>query len=654
MRARIAFSAFIVPLLVARATSVLAQEPPPIHVEQVSSTADHLVVLHSGVPGDVRRSLFRMDRSEGAWRRVASATTRYDADTRTYQDFAVQVGHEYCYQIIARSSAGAGSNDTGAAGCAVFDAGDTTVRPPEPATDVSVAEARTTHLVVEFTDGADNEDSLVVERRTANLAEWRPIRTFAALSDRGRSVRFPDRDLEMEVRYCYRVRTHNVHGSSVSTGACERTRPLGVGLPDPGAVRGPALITITHPADSVLAVQWIDDPDSTSEWSVYVYESGALSDPVRSVRIRDSRSPVQARQSARFDDLDPGALYCVGVARGSARPRGAERLCESPYGPRSTPADLGPTVAEVPSIVTARPTLENGEIQLDLDFGARGQVVDLVRARSGERFSRVARAGDDRLVVGRLAAGETYCLRIQLPNRFATRYGDLQCAATRAEAPVTPRGLRVASIMGDRIELAWDRSPRAERYRLRFEGERRLYTDHDGSRDGIGVTRYVFEAKNAYTYCFTVEAENGFGRSGRSVALCDVQGNGSSGVVAYSTALDPYIPDEGLVLFHHTVAPGPGPGARLTGVDVIGNAATPYVVQFLKAGSGTLVCTSDPTLSVAVEPGRALGGPGLETLFGAASPEIGANGLTLVACKVPRTPGGITTDPIPVVVRYRR
>lgn len=636
-----------------------AQVPPPIDVEQIAVGVDHLLVTHSPIPPGVRASIFRMDRAEGTWRRPGAGTIRHDTVSRSYRDSDVAPGHDYCYRIVSRAEQGTSGNQQGQMACAVFHAGDTSVRPPDPVVDPRVTSVHTTILELAFEDGADNEDSVVVERRSAsgtwsagNVA-WTAVGVLPRTPGTGSTLRFRDAGLEMEVRYCYRLRSLNVHGSALALGPCQRTHPLGVGLPDPMTIGGPGLVALTHPADSVLAVRWLDDPTSADEWTVYLYAGEDLETPVRDARIRDRRTPVQEAQSYRFERLDPGALFCVAVARGTSPPRSRERLCESPYGPRTRPEEIGPTETDVPRLRRIGPTVENGQLALRLNRGARGQVVDVVRGRSGERFSRIARAGADSVILGRLAAGETYCVRMQLSNRYATRFGDQLCAETRAEAPARPTNVRVERTVGNRIELAWDYAPRASRYTLRFEGERRFYTDHDGSRSDVEGERYGFEAKSDYTYCFTVEGENGFGRSAPSSRLCDVRGNGGASVISYLATLEPSVPDQGVVIFQHTVAPGPPHTARLSEVQVIGNATTPYQVRFLKPVAGTLTCSSDPTLGVTVDPGSSLDAPGLRTLYGNTAPPIGASGLALIACKIPRTPAA-NSDPIPVVVRYRR
>lgn len=631
------------------------QDAPAVDITSVESVEDHLVIVHSAVPTGSRRSLYRMDRSVGYWRRPSAGSMRYEAQSRTYRDSGVEVGREYCYVLVTRRD-GQSRGTQGKAFCAVFTAGDATIRPPTAPTDLEVVRARTTNLGLEFVDRADNEDSLVIERRFARSPDWEVIKTFLPQSGAGRKVRFQDGDLEMEVRYCYRVRAVNADGSSVSNGACETTEPLAVGIPDPMSIDGPAVMAITHPDEGTLQVRWVDEPGEEREWMVYLYASSDLQNPIVRARTRDHRDSTSrsSLQSHRFERLDPLEVYCARVVRGSGGPLGGSRQCESPYAERRQAEHSGPSNEEVPRIMRLSTPEDNGALTISLSSGLSGQLVDVTRASTGERTTDLRwRDGRDVIEADGLYPGETYCVRMFNVNRFGSRYGPLECARTRADPPVRPRNLRVDSIEHEVIRLRWDAASRASEYTLRYQGERRVYTDHDGKKGGIRDTTFRFEAKSQYVYCFSVESANRFGESGASAELCGVRALGQR-EISYSARLEPNIPDEGPIIYSHTVNPGPPSGARLTKVHIVGNDFTPYVVQFIKPAPGTVTCPTSSTDGVTVEPGGDLAGTGLNVLFGSPEPQIGSNGLPLLACKAIRDGGVGTTDPIPITVTYRR
>jgi hypothetical protein len=51
------------------ATQAPAAPPDPVDILSVTSTASALEVVHSPVPDGVRRSVYKLDRAEGYWKR---------------------------------------------------------------------------------------------------------------------------------------------------------------------------------------------------------------------------------------------------------------------------------------------------------------------------------------------------------------------------------------------------------------------------------------------------------------------------------------------------------------------------------------------------------------------------------------------------------
>jgi hypothetical protein len=566
---------------------------------------------------------------------------------RGREDRAVEVGKEYCYLITARLPDQRGPTQSESR-CAVHDGGDPSIRPPEAPEDLTVTTRRTHVLVLEFVDVADDETAFGVERRHADVSGWVEVARLDAADGTGRTVRHTDAGVEMEQRYCYRVRAYNESGDRVSPGVCASTQPAVVGEPVVSAQAAPAIVRLTHPREGELIVTWKDvaPSDGGGEWHVTLEPLGGAQP--RSMRVRDRRDrPVDA-WSARFEGLDPDAIYCATVRRAPSG-RAGRPVCESPFARRRQPDDLGPDTTDLPRVAAvARP--ENGVLELRLANPVAGQLVDVVRASDGRRWTDTGgRDGRDAYRLSGLVAGHTYCFRPVVTNRFGSRYGPLECEETLADSPSRPGRLLLDSVAGTVAHLSWGAADLADEYELSYVGTRPVHTDHEGTETGIRGARTTFDMRAERTYCFTVRAKNAFGLSSASDELCDVSAGDAEGVVTYNAQLIGVIPPEGAILYGHRVDPGPPPGARLRAVLVIGNNFTPYVVKFVKPDSENSVCTeSEGRL---VEPGSTLDAAGLDELYGDEEPPTP---LFLVACAARRDGTAETIERVPVAVTYVR
>jgi len=633
-------------LAVLAAGPAASQQAPAPVIDTVFST-DTTLVLRFTVSGGpaVRHGVMRMDRSEGFWRRPRAGTTFRSASG--WEDRAVGVGNEYCYVVTSRLP-DQRSPTQSERRCAVHDGGDASVRPPAAPEGLAVASRRTHVLVLEFVDTADDETGFGVERRHADVSGWEEVGQLAAADGTGRTVQHTDAGLEMEQRYCYRVRASNASGDRVSSGVCETTEPAVVGEPVVSAQGAPAIVRLTHPREGELLVTWKDvaPAEGGGEWQVTLEPLGG--GQPRSMRVRDRRDRPSDRWSARFDGLDPDEVYCATVRRA---PSGREPrpVCESPFDRRRQPDELGPDSSDVPRVAAiARPA--NGVLELRLGSPRAGQLVDVIRASDGRRWTDVGgRDGAAAFRLTGLLAGATYCVRTVITNRFGSRYGPLECAETLADPPGRPGRLRLDSVAGTRAHLSWGPADLADEYELSYVGTRPVHTDHDGIETGISASRTTFEMRAERTYCFQVRARNGFGLSDPSNELCDVSAGDAERVVTYNTQLIGVIPPEGAILYGHRVDPGPPPGARLRSVLVIGDAFTPYVVKFVKPDSENSVCTE--TEGRLVEPGQTLDGTALEALYGDGEPPTP---LFLVACAARRDGTAETIERVPVAVTYVR
>jgi hypothetical protein len=639
----------LVPLVVPAlllARPLAGQEAPAPRLDSVFSTDSVIVVRYtpSTAPG-VRHGILRMDRSEGFWRRPRARTSA--RTERGWEDLGVVLGREYCYIVTARLP-DQRSPTQSARGCAVHDGGDSTVRPPAAPQELTVTSRRTHGLALEFVDASDDETGFVLERRHADVSGWEEVRRLAAEDGVGRTVRHTDSGLEMEQRYCYRVRAFNASGDRVSNGVCEATEAAVVGEPLVSRQAAPALVRITHPREGELLVTWPDvGPDQGGgEWEATLTPLGGGG--ARSVRVRDRRAEPSGRWSALFADLDPERVYCASVHR-LPTGRTAEPLCESPFARRRQPDDLGPGPADLPSVAAVeRP--DNGVLEVRLSNPRTGQLVDVVRAVDGRRWTDLGgRDGRSAFRLDRLIAGNTYCFRPVVTNRFGSRYGPLRCEETRADPPERPGPPRLDSVAGTLAHLAWTPAELADEYELSYEGTRPAYTDHEGTETGIRGTRTTFEMRPERSYCFELRARNGFGRSEPSSRLCDVSAGDAERVVTYRTDLVGTVPPEGPILYSTLVDPGPPAGARLRAVLVIGNAATPYLVKFVEPGSEDSVC-SKPDGRV-IEPGDTLDATDLKELYDAEEP---TTPLALVACVARRDGTVELIERVPVAITYVR
>lgn len=430
-------------MAVLTATASLGAAPDPVNVVSVSSTATTLEIVHGPVPDGVKRSLYKLDRAEGYWRRPKASYERdadgkwrrrdaYDAATGTWSDRQVELGHEYCYRIIVRNAAG--EQATGEMACGVFNGGDATVRPPAQAVNVDIVRSQPHLHVLSFTDAADNETAYAIERLTETGLDWVEVATLPPADGTGTTLEFADDSVDMEQRYCYRVRAHGEHGNSLAGGACRRTPSLAT-TPSERSGRARPFV-IERPEPRKLTIRWADGP-SIGEWTVLLYEPGNLRDPISSNRVRDRRSSQRIR-GATFDNVLGNRLYCLRVVRRNAMSIAQEHeiLCESPHERRKSNTHIGPRAEAVPRPANVRPVADG--LSVTLDAPRDGQLVDLVDEH-GIRFTYLdARDGRGQFHIAGLQPETGYCLRPWIFNPYGSRYGEQLCATTLPAQDDTP------------------------------------------------------------------------------------------------------------------------------------------------------------------------------------------------------------------------
>jgi hypothetical protein len=613
---------------------------PPTFTSLVSAPPGMQLGFYSHDPATTQLVIYKMDRNDGAYRRLTPVPlTR--GGVYAYTDGAVVLGHEYCYMIGSFAdgqSRGVNSQPL----CAFHTAGSQPLPPTAPVLRLDGTYERTLHLA--FQDAASDETGFTIERLSA--AGWHTLASLPASTGSGLTLTHIDQDLDLEQSYCYRVRVQGANGSSLSNAVCGKTTPLLVGEPVVGDQ--PRKISITHPRPGSLALTFLDQP-TVSEWDVFVYD-GVSFTPTRTAHLVDHTTlpagETVRRESYVLDDLEPGRLYCFDVTRNG---RGYPQwLCESPSAARSDDAPLDPRPAQTPSI-SAITAPANSRLAIDIANPQPGQVLERIDAATGVRRDiNIDPAGAARFVDINATAGQTFCYRLFVFNTWGARYSDVLCATSTATAPERPRNLHVSGRNGTTVGLDWDNAAYADSYELSYTGKRPHYTGHSGTRT-TSLSGYNFVGYESYTYCFKVRAKNAFATSAWSTELCGIT-IADDHLTTYSTLLVHDIPNEGVVLYGHTVDPGLGGPGHLVSVQVAGNAFTQYKVHFLPPTASREDC-GNPNVGVVINAGATLTGADLTTLYGASEP---ATPLLLVGCKLWLAATVPSIADMPITVTYRQ
>jgi hypothetical protein len=208
--------------------------------------------------------------------------------------------------------------------------------------------------------------------------------------------------------------------------------------------------------------------------------------------------------------------------------------------------------------------------------------------------------------------------------------------------------LHVSGRNGTTVGLDWDNAAYADSYELHYEGTRPNSTGHSGDKT-TSLSGYNFVGYESFTYCFKVRARNAYATSAWSIPLCNVT-IADDHLTTYSTLLVHDIPNEGIVLYGHTVDPGLGGPGHLVSVQVAGNAFTTYRAHFLPPTASRNDC-GNPNVGVIVNAGGTLTGADLAKVYGANEP---ATPLLLVACKLWTAASVPSINDMPITVTYRQ
>lgn len=358
-----------------------------------------------------------------------------------FVDRSVELGQQYCYRLELIFGPGRLPLMTPTY-CAFFDQ-DAQVERPEEVTDVAVIEASSTFLKVRFRDQSENEKYFFLEVEEPRFnghpdpdPAWRIVAIAQGTPGKGTMLALDAISLEMERRYCFRIRAINTSGSTISRVTCLNTTPIE--LTAFKTLDQPALhpMRFTHPATGSLEVEWFD---AFREHDARVVTLREIDDLDRVVDFRlvgvPSSTPVPSTQRVRFDDLDPDKEYCVNVRHAIMPFDPRFSICESPFGPRSQPADISPAVANIGRIVGS-----SGKLRLDLSTTFQGQLLDVTLMENGQRQTvTTVRDGRDSIELS-LRPNKEYCFRMFRTNTFGTSYSRSICAIVPNVPTVPPSG----------------------------------------------------------------------------------------------------------------------------------------------------------------------------------------------------------------------
>ncbi len=426
----------------------------------VSSSAGMTLRFSNPDPLATRISVYRKDLEEGYYRRASGQLTSRRT-SYTFVDSNVTRGHEYCYMVTVRRE-GQSRGTSSDASCALHNEGIAGPQPPKAPSDLRVTRTYPETIKLSFRDESDNEDTFLLERRPVldgPLAPWREVNSRSAVNGVGQSVSLTDSGLEMEQKYCYRVRANNEAGARISNTICAKTDPLAVSDPDPSLDYGPGdipivkdipgfdnlnslpgfehwplTVTMTHPRPNMLHVRWVEGKSDQSEWLVRLFEAPNVvidRDELQVFTVRDNRNPPASSQSIEIENLNPDRRYCVQVVRteiGDNQIEWGNILCESPFGSRTAESHLGPAAAP---IIDRIELPARHQMRLRLLHNVEGQMIEVLHVPSGSRTNYMEGfAGAGTVTVDGLEDNQDYCTRMWLSNRYGTRYGPLQCFTT--------------------------------------------------------------------------------------------------------------------------------------------------------------------------------------------------------------------------------
>jgi hypothetical protein len=381
----------------------------------------------------------------GEWIEVRPRPTS-DPNRFLLDDAEVRLGGEYCY---VNSTSGIVTIDGQV--CVINQQVGASLQFPA-APDLRVTQVNVHNLTLEYRDSADNETQFIIERRfqyspqqaIATLrgltgTDWEAIATLPALPGTGERRSYKDSSVEMDTRYCYRVRAINADGARPSLPVCVRTDDVIVPLAIPPQSGAGVLAHISHHRENGLAVRFIFRKvnfDRTFTINLFLRET-LDSQPERSVILRVSANSSYSQRVTFFEGLDPTRIYCARIETKETNTKSMRVLCESPFGKRTQAVDLGPTAGELPvieDVINGR-----GFVRLQISNPNPGMLVDMVAASNSQRRTRLDRAEENGEIIIEGIVG-MYCFRPFVTNTYGSRYGHFVCGTALSDGSDPPVG----------------------------------------------------------------------------------------------------------------------------------------------------------------------------------------------------------------------
>ena len=231
-------------------------DPSPLTATAVTANQTPSQVNLAWTDNSDNEDSFKVERCGGAGCAAFTQIARLDANTTTFSNIYLPAGTTYRYRVRASNSGGNSdySNEAEA----------TTLEPSPPAAPSNLAAAAisSTQINLTWTDNADNDDGLKIERCTGAGCT-----NFALIAHLGNAniTSFNNFPLVASTTYRYRVRATNALGDSGYSNEAEATTKV-----SPGPPAAPANLTAA-PGSSKrsISLQWNDN--SSNETGVRVY-----------------------------------------------------------------------------------------------------------------------------------------------------------------------------------------------------------------------------------------------------------------------------------------------------------------------------------------------------------------------------------------------
>lgn len=184
------------------------------------------------------------------------------ADTEAHQDHDVVAGQQYCYRVVAHSSAGASPESN--TSCVTLDSIPT---PPASPTNVLATGMPEPSVDVAWNDNSADETSFQVRRRGPQDTSFWPIQNLAA-----NVTRFEDSAVTPGEQFCYQIVANNQAGSSPPSDTSCATPPVPEPPPPPAEDLPPAApegLSAVYMGRRLMNLSWTDASHNEDGFEVH-------------------------------------------------------------------------------------------------------------------------------------------------------------------------------------------------------------------------------------------------------------------------------------------------------------------------------------------------------------------------------------------------